>query len=218
MPSSDTDDFPKELCESARSATVRVINTASGREGSGVIVRRSGPLVYILSADHVVKDGKAFEVHTFSPASYPKPAATHKAEVIARTNGAITDLAVLRLSTADAVPGTVLVCPLDKLPSENAFPALTSGCSNGKAPTCHIDRVQGKKLVRRAGTLGAAHFWEVGGKPTAGRSGGMLMNKQGYLVGICSGISGEAGYYCHIEDIHRFLKSNALSWLYEESP
>jgi hypothetical protein len=66
--------------------------------------------------------------------------------------------------------------------------------------------------------VGAAHFWEASGKPTAGRSGGLLMNRQGYLLGICSGISGETGYYCHIEEIHRFLKSNALSWLYEEAP
>jgi hypothetical protein len=220
LPPGAADDFPKKLQEAALAATVRVVRPlAAETGGSGVIVGRRGGFVYVLTADHLVGSGQGVDVHTFSLDPHPQLAAVYKsATVIARTKDTSSDLAVLRLATSDKVPGVIPICPPEKMPRDTSFPVLTAGCTGGKPPTCLVDRVAGKKLVRLPGAMGAAHFWEVGRKQAGGRSGGLLINKQGLLLGICSGVSGNAGYFCHIEEVHQFLKSNALGWLFEEAP
>jgi hypothetical protein len=33
---------------------------------------------------------------------------------------------------------------------------------------------------------------------------------------VASGVGDAKGYYAHAEEVHAFLKRNALEWLYEE--
>ena len=83
----------------AVTATVRVVNVTQSSEGSGVLLKHAGPLVYILTANHVVNGAKQVEVATFTADSHPKAAAVYrKVEVIAQS--AEADLAVLRLTNA----------------------------------------------------------------------------------------------------------------------
>jgi hypothetical protein len=69
-------------------------------------------------------------------------------------------------------------------------------------------------LIRRPGE-GAFAAWEVATAPVKGRSGGPLFDRRGFVLGIASGANLELGYFTHTEEIHRFLKSNALEWLAE---
>ena len=50
----DSKDFPKEAQVRALTAVVRVVNSTGDITGSGVLLRRSGPVVYVLTAAHVV--------------------------------------------------------------------------------------------------------------------------------------------------------------------
>jgi hypothetical protein len=211
----DSKDFPAEAQVAAVVATVRVKNAALNAEGSGVIVGRSGPVVYILTAAHNVEKADRLQVSTFSKDSYPRPENVYAAaEVVARWKE--QDVAVLRLVTADAMPGTARVCPPRLVPTGKDFPGLTVGCGKTEVLSCLADTVREKKLVRRPGVEGTAVVWELTGAPQEGRSGGPLLDKRGYLLGVCSGGGGGKSYYCHVEVIHRFLKRNALDWLYEE--
>src|SRR5262249_50730772 len=90
------DNFPPAVA-----ATVRVVSAADNCNGSGVIVRRSGPHVYILTAHHVVARASKVEVHV-RKASASKPAVYRSAEVVARS--AEVDLAVVRLASTDTFP------------------------------------------------------------------------------------------------------------------
>ena len=53
---------------------MRIHNLAKKTEGTGVIVGKQGPFVYILTAYHIVQDADQLEIDVFSEQSYPKPA------------------------------------------------------------------------------------------------------------------------------------------------
>jgi len=210
-------DFPDALQRSAAAATVRVVNGAGKAVGSGTIVKKSGPFVYILTANHVV-DGEERPVIVTFPAGATAESDDHtyrSAKVIARTKQG--DLALIRLAAGDGWPEPLPVCPPELVPRETAFPVLSVGCAEGaKGPSCWADRVRGKKRVRKKGQKEAAYFWEVTKKPVSGRSGGPLVDRRGYLLGVCSGSNGDLGYYCHIDEVHAFLRTNGFRWLYSK--
>ena len=212
----DSPDFPKAAQEAAVTATVRVKNLTKGNGGTGAVVGRSGPFVYVLTANHVVAGTERVEVATFSARSYPKPeTVSASAEVVARSEEA--DLAVLRLVAPDPPPGCLRVCPPALVPDGSDFPALGVGCQEGR-PTCLADVVKAKRRVRRPGAEGLVTYWETEGGVVKGRSGGPLIDRRGYLVGVAGGSNGERGYYSHPEEVHAFLRRNGLRWLYEDPP
>jgi S1-C subfamily serine protease len=206
-------DFSREQQVAAVVATVRVVNTAQERTGSGVIVGSEGAFVYVLTAAHVVARAEGLKVQTFTAASYPEPAHVYEGgRVVARAAG-LDDLALVRVAMRDRPPGTVRVCPPRLLPAEKSQPILTVGCDEGAAPTCVTDTAT-KKRVRRGEDTGV--LWELGHKPESGRSGGPVVDRQGYLVGIGSGANNDRGYACTAEAIQAFLKANGYRTLYEE--
>jgi S1-C subfamily serine protease len=207
-------DFPAETQRSAVTATVRIKNVTQNTEGSGVVVGNTQGIVYILTASHVVDKAERLEVETFSRTSYPKPEATLSgAKVVEQSKE--QDLALLRLVTRDVVPAVLRVCPPASVPQDKEFAALTVGCSAGRAPSCAVEKVRGKKRVQRPGEKTAVTAWEMTRPPQEGRSGGPLIDGRGQLIGICSGIGDGKGYYCHTDAIHRFLKRSGLEFLYE---
>ena len=79
--------------------------------------------------------------------------------------------------------------------------------------------IRGTVLAQRPGEPIAARFWCGSRKPIRGESGGPLMNSSGQLFGLCSGAQGEQGFYCHLDDIHDFLRVNGLkSLLKKQAP
>jgi len=205
-PSTDSPDFAKDRQIAAALATVRIRNTALGREGSGCLVGKSGPFVFILTAQHLIRGSSSFQVAIFAKESYPKPQKEYaSAEVVAELHG-MADLALLRLRTTDIMPSYVTVCPESKVPDGEGLSMLTAGCDGGSAPTAKIEKAIGKKIGQRPDENDKATFWEIKGKYSPGRSGGPLIDKQGYLVGICSGTNRDKTYFTHVDEIHRFLK------------
>jgi len=210
--SSGLTDFSKEIQAASLAGTVRVVNLPQKTTGSGVIVKQSDPFVYILTADHLVGKGEGLEIHTFSPGS--KSASIYRSvRVVARQED--DDLALLRLTTADRMPGSIRMCSPQRVPGGKNLAVLTAGC-DGDTPTCVVDCLLGKKQVRRRPGGPATWVWEAEKAPAAGRSGGPLIDNRGYLLGVCSGASNNKGYFSHTEVIHRFLKDNGLKWLLEE--
>ncbi len=205
-------DFSKERQEAAVASTVRIINRSSDVEGSGIILGKKGPFVYILTAHHIVAKAKNLEVMTFSPGSYPKAQRVYRSARVLAEASDTRDLALLRLTTNDQMPGFLSLSPARLVPTGKDFKALTVGCSEGNAPTCLVDVVAGKKLVRRAGSGKGVPLWEVDRKHLEGRSGGPLVDKAGYLLGVCSGTNKEKTYFCHTEEIRTFLKESGLDF------
>jgi S1-C subfamily serine protease len=209
----DSADFPKQIQVRAVTATVRIHNPAKKSEGSGVIVGRSGPFVYILTADHTVAGAEQLDITTFSEQSYPKADKVYREAKVVAKSGDLRDLALVRMVCNDTEVGMLPLCPLAEAPKGKGFSALTSGCAEGQAPTALIEKVLGKREIRRKAGEESSFFWELENAVVKGRSGGPLVDKRGYVVGICSGTSDGKGYYTHPQEIHRFLKQHVFDWL-----
>jgi S1-C subfamily serine protease len=211
VPTVPAADFSKERQRAAVAATVRIVNGSRKVEGSGVVIGQKGSRVYILTAQHLIVGAKRLEITTYSQNSPPKPQKVyHSGRVIAESSD-MRDIALIRLITDDRMPGTALLCPPRLLPDANPFTALTVGFPEGKPPVCVVDEVVGKKRVRRPGIDRAASFWEVNRKHLEGGSGGPMIDRQGYLLGVCSGTNQEKTYYCHAEEIRAFLKESGVA-------
>jgi S1-C subfamily serine protease len=208
-------DFPKPLQATAVAATVRLRNATTGGEGSGVLVGRSGPFVYILTANHVTDRSERVEVAVFTAGSYPRPDKVYQSgEVVARSVEG--DLALIRLATRDPMPAMLRIPLPGRGPDGKDFPALSIGCSAGGAPTPRLETVKGKRQIRKPGEEQAAAYWEMDAAPARGRSGGPLLDRSGGLIGVCSGVGDGKGYYSHTEQMHRFLRRSGYAWLYDE--
>jgi S1-C subfamily serine protease len=207
-----SEDFPRALQERAVVATVRIWNPTLREEGSGVLIHRRGPYAYVLTAAHIVGKDRFVEVATFSARSCPKPERTYRgAEVLARDPR--SDLAVLRVLTREAPQGLLSLGPKAGAPRGKDFPVLTVGCDPGGPPTPATDVVRGARVVRKRGEEGKTLCWEAATGQAPGRSGGPLLDRQGRLIGIASGASDGKGYYVHLDELHAFLRRNALNWL-----
>ncbi len=126
------------------------------------------------------------------------------------------DLALIRLSADDPLPGSLALCPTRLLPKDKEFAALSVGCGAAEAPVCIVETVKGDKPIRRSEKMRPARFWETAGEQSAGRSGGPLMDRQGRLIGVANGVNRGKGYYCHASEIRRWLKSTDFDFLAAE--
>ena len=216
----DSKVFSKALQESAVTATTRIVNTTMDRAtggvtGSGVIIKQSSAFVYVLTAGHLVRKGDDLEVAVYSTKSYPKPATIYRSGLVL-AQSALPDLAVVRVATRDVMPGVRRLCPPRLVPEGKDLPGLTIGCKGGRAPDGVLVTVLGKRRVVKPGGRLASLCWETPEAPDKGRSGGPLLDRRGYVIGVASGVGDGKGYYTHAEEIHAFLKRSGLGWLSEE--
>src|SRR5471030_2332896 len=112
----DSADFPKALQVRAITATVRVYNPARKGEGSGVIVGKQGPFIYILTAHHFVQDANEVDITVFSEQSYPKADKVYRgAKVVARAAD-VRDLALIRVVIDDKGLSILPLCTRSEIP------------------------------------------------------------------------------------------------------
>ena len=182
VPAIESADFSKERQVHAVTATVRIRNLTLNREGSGVLVGKSGPFVYVLTPQHLVQGGDRLEIATFSKESYPKPINLYRAAEITAELRGLEDLALVRIRTADAMPSFLRICPEKKVPKKVVLPVLSLGCENGEAPTPLLEKQVEKKIAQRPGSKELSSFWVIDSKYASGRSGGRSLIRRG----VCS--------------------------------
>ncbi len=213
---SDAPGFSKKLQVRAITATVHIVNKTKKSEGSGVVVGKNGPFVYVLTACHLVQGADQLEIATFSEQSYPNRDTVYRAaKVVAKTEG-ICDLALVRMVANDRVVSFLPLCPIADIPKGEGFGVLAVGCMDGHEPRCVFGEVRGKKRIGHKTGAEFGYFWELGNAVRKGTSGGPLVDKRGFVVGICSGTNDGKTYFVHPAEIHRFLKQNVFDWLFDK--
>jgi len=85
---------------------------------------------------------------------------------------------------------------------------MSCGCDGASEVACYFVKPQG---------IDGAFLATKENSPRPGRSGGGLMDKDGWFVGICvrtSDVSGNGtGYFVHLKTIHEYCKANKLEFL-----
>ena len=200
----DPSPFSETRKQSALAATVKIVNVSQRAAGTGVIIGRRGDFLYVLTARHVVADAKSLEILPFAEANPSQPMKPLREVRVVATSDEIRDLALLRIAVAEETFPVLLLCPARSLPKEAGFKALSVGCSLGRSPTCEPEEVIGKKKATRGPDGKPGVFWEVEREIPEGRSGGPLLDRRGMLIGICSGVSKEKGYFTHADEIRAF--------------
>ena len=214
LPVVESPDFTAETQAKALAATVRVHDRSRNVDGTGVIVGINDQGTYVLTAAHLIERVDQIEVQTFTDKSYPQAAESFAKVELAAKSDSLRDLAVLRLPPKKG-PGVLRLAPGGHALPKPPFKGLVLGCTANKAPKAHLDEVVAARKARREPAQEPVLYWEVAAKQTPGQSGGPLIDRDGWVVGICSGNNKEKAYFCHLEEIHAFLKAHELEWLYE---
>jgi len=217
----DNKDFPREKQEAALAATAGIVHQATNGEGTAVIVNydQAKGVVYLLTAAHVVPPGEGGDwvnLEFFTPKKFPNVDLKAGGFVIARM--ANEDIAVVRAAVPSGTKlGSLKICPKAELPTPERknVTVLTAGCEGDKRlPRLTTELVLGKEIPSKPN--GAQVLcWETDHPPVQGRSGGPLIDKRGYVMGICSGAEKQRGYYTYILKIHQALSGAGLGWLVE---
>jgi S1-C subfamily serine protease len=213
--------FPRAQQEAALAATVGIVHTATSGEGTAVVVKydKAKGVAYLLTAAHVVPpgdDANRVSLEFYSPKTFPN--------VVLKTVGYVAyrmaedDIAVVEAAIKDAPEiGVVRICPKSQLPTPEKLhvPVLTVGCDGPKrTPRLATDTVLNKVTVQKPNGTKVL-CWETEHPPQQGRSGGPLIDKRGYLMGICSGTERNRGYYTYIVRIQQALAGAGYGWLVE---
>lgn len=219
LPGQYADDpaFPRERQKAAIEATVRIAHPATKGEGSGVVVLYEAGVAYVLTAAHCVPPGgpgsDTVDLFFFTADSWPKASQRVEGATV-RERMANEDLAVISVPMA-AVPPLLPLPQSFKLEDDprGPFPAIAVGCETNGAPAVVADRVLGRRIVKKPDNT-KGMYWETEKRTHIGRSGGPLVNKDGRVIGICSGTQDNKSYYTHARDMLRALEQKGHNFLF----
>jgi S1-C subfamily serine protease len=184
--------------------SVRVMNAATRVDGTGAVVGRVGPVAYVLTAAHLVEGERDVRVSELGAAAQGQPFLV--ADVIAAKSAAGLDLAILRVS--DPAKRFVTCLPVaDGTTNRAGAPVRSIGSLDGK-PAVRVEPSVEFVLVRKNDKT--FRFWKSASAAEPGRSGGALVDRDGKLLGICSGSHRDFGYFVHAAEIHDLLKQAGL--------
>lgn len=152
--------------------------------GSGVIVRRDGSSVYVLTNNHVVGDATEIEIGLYDGRRF-------QAELVG--GDPRTDLAVLEFQSEEQVP-IARLGDSDRLRVGDWVLAVGNPFGFESSVTSGIVSATGRRAQQAgAGLPELADFIQTDAAINPGNSGGALVNMQGEIVGINTWIVGSRG-------------------------
>ena len=149
--------------------------------GSGVVVRRNGDKVYVLTNDHVAGDAEQIDIKLQDGRSY-------KAKLVGRDEN--KDLALVMFETRENVP-VAEIGDSGSLVVGDWVLAVGSPLGFESTVTAGIVSAIGRRSVQ--GAAGFTDYIQTDAAINQGNSGGALVNIYGQVVGINSWIASTSG-------------------------
>lgn len=183
-----------------------------GAAGSGTICHydRATNTAYVISCAHLFKKGDNQATIEVFYKNDQKLAAAQKyaAKVLSFKVGYYADDISFMSFQPDWVPNTWFPIAPEDHPIAKGEIYYSAGCDAASEVACYFVRPQG---------IDGAFLATRENSPRPGRSGGGLMDKDGWYVGICvrtSDVSGNGtGFFVHLKTIHDYCKANNLDFL-----
>lgn len=212
-----SDVFPEAKQWEAMACTARLTGS-SGELGTAVVVGIRDGTAFLLTANHVVSGNADRKLEFFNRENYlTSPLVLNVTESpIFRAPQADLALVKVRLGNAKLKEMKIPAPGPNARPRKFPATALSIGCSKGAQPTCRVEEITGKILVRKANESGT-FFWQTKDPSIEGRSGGPLIDKEGFLIGICAASQDSRGYSTHLDEIHVALKEGGYSWIWDSN-
>ena len=177
--------------------------------GTGTIVGKTESFAYVLTADHVLRDGVLPTIEFFP---YEPPSTRKQVTILARDR--VSDLALLRV-LATTVPGTRRL-GIQTPKKVAGLKVTTVGCSRGAKPTTQHTWIEELAPVKLK-TGEVSDRWITGSEPKPGRSGGPMIHGR-RVVGVCSAGGHGKGQYTSLALIHDLCATAKADWLYQGVP
>lgn len=201
----------------ALGAIVRLEYANRNLSGSGIIIGCEGRFVYILTARHLIQGHELPILRWFLANEGMEATGTLEEVEVVAVSDDLRDLALLRAVGRPAGLPRIRIGWGSSPPNGLPEGTIALGCPGGKPPQVQLSVEGVARKVRRQPHDEPAVFWEVTPGLLPGFSGGALVDAADQnLLGVCSGTSKGKAYFCHSEEIHRFLARNRVQYLLEE--
>ncbi|TVR30930.1 MAG: Do family serine endopeptidase [Spirochaetaceae bacterium] len=151
--------------------------------GSGVIVRRDGSTVYVLTNNHVVGDAREIGLKLYDGREY-------EAEIVGKDSR--TDLALVRFETRDEVP-IARLGDSDSLYVGDWVLAVGNPLGFESTVTAGIVSALGRRPQPGSPIAGFTDYIQTDASINPGNSGGALADVHGNIVGINTWIASRSG-------------------------
>lgn len=205
-PVTTSDDlFSKRLRLKSRAATVRVVNRSERITGSGTVVAAGADFACVLTAAHLVRFGDEIAIDVFD--GLELRAARSVSDVQVWGLDPRNDLALLWVSGEARLAVSMKIRPLQVTPAAEGVAVLALACTDSDPPAFYFETVT-RREVRKRATAEPVEIWEGERLGFRGQSGGALVDSDGYVIGVRSGIAGGKAYYAHHSAIHQFLQTS----------
>jgi S1-C subfamily serine protease len=205
-----------ELEKRIFAAVAKVRNPSSSKVGLAVAIGRSGHVVYLLTAAHLVEGTDSVSVKFISDSRGDRPTRLlDGVKVIERTSVSGQDLALLRMTAFDEATPDVLrpkTGPFDK--DKRWLASFVSVEAPGE-PKLRTIQPSGPRSLRKGPSDPSVRFWACELDPQPGNSGGPLVAFDGRVIGICSGGAGQTSYFVHADEVAAFLRRAGLKSLFD---
>jgi len=174
------------------------VSVARGPTGTGVVIAHQEEVGWLLTAAHVAIDERV-EVAFTSWHSYPEVTwYGRNARVVARWPQ--QDLALVRFETGRRKVPAIPLAPAWERPKRFPATAWSIGMNTEGIAVVRTEQLEAREYVDDADRNGV-FFWRTNQAPSAGRSGGPLLDVQRRVIGIAVAARGSRGYYLHHDEI-----------------